>query len=141
MLALTSRMMLFKVGKRCLVDFNLSMDSWTRFIFLTQLEHELVSMKDILCYKCKVFHPPEFSEPPKPLQESGESTRACWEIPRFPGILTRKECSSPLLPPKLQLNLIKAVMRSYSNGLNLYSPADLSSRMFSPASTTKPKPC
>ncbi|KAK2772672.1 hypothetical protein CKAH01_13871 [Colletotrichum kahawae] len=128
MLALTSRMMLFKVGRQCLIDFYSSISAYSKFHFLRQLERETPSIRDILCYKCHVFHPPASSQLPKSLDESGRRTRPCWEIPKLPGRFIRRGYSSPLLPPKIHWNMVKAVMDSYRNGLNIYSPADLSSR-------------
>ncbi|KAH9229184.1 hypothetical protein K456DRAFT_756838 [Colletotrichum gloeosporioides 23] len=84
MLALTSRMMLFKVGRQCIIDFNSSMNTEERLHFLRQLEREVPCMRNVLCCRCKVFHPPESSEPPKYLEESGRRARACWDIPKYP---------------------------------------------------------
>ncbi|KAF6809419.1 hypothetical protein CSOJ01_06897 [Colletotrichum sojae] len=110
-LALTSKAMLFKVGRQSFVELNRCAAS--RFKLLLHLEKEIYDMREILCHTCQVFHPPTSSN----LEEGNGGIRPCARRS-----LSQQDwsTSSPYLPTTVHFNMVKAVMRSYRCGLNLY---------------------
>ncbi|KAK2738577.1 hypothetical protein CKAH01_18747 [Colletotrichum kahawae] len=128
-LALTSKMMLSKVGYQTFVELNRCAVS--RFKLFLQLEKEIYDMKEILCHRCQVFHPPTSS-----ILKGNGSNRPCAE--RSPSQRDRS-ASSPYLPTKLHFNMVKAVMRSCRYSLNLYDPRVLSSNSLYVDETTNAK--
>lgn len=132
-LALTSKRMLSKVGYLSFVELNRCAVS--RFKLLLQLEKEIYDMKEILCHRCQVFHPPTSSNLRKGRKENG-SIRPCAK--RSPS-QRDWSTSSPYLPTKLHFNMVKAVMRSYRYGLDLYDPRVLASSSLYIDETTNAK--